>query len=160
MKKSGVAAIATAAVLLVGGGTAYALTTNGQDPTPVETTTASTPTPDAGESEQPSASPLPTSTPLVAETPKTADADALFLTEARTRLAGLGTATTIPNATDDQLVTAGREACADMADGTVFSDVTVIEGEPRTQGSYLDSAAIASAGILFYCPELNGKVGR
>lgn len=43
MKRSTIAAIATAAVLVVGGGTAYALTTNGQELAPVETTATSEP---------------------------------------------------------------------------------------------------------------------
>lgn len=94
--------------------------------------------------------------PLVAETPAS-DADALFLAEARDRLAGLGSATTIPNATDEQLIAAGHEACDALINQQPFNDVSVIEGEERVQGSFLDSAAIASAGILYFCPEINGK---
>lgn len=162
MKRSTTAVIVGVLALgLVGGGTAVALT--GQDdPTPAETSLSEpTATPDTG---QPDTDETPTddaTEPLTAETPATdADPDAMFIDEARDRLSGLGAATTIPNATDAQLMAGGHEACESMADGTAFSDVTVIEGEPRTQGSYLDSAAIASAGLLFYCPELNGKVGR
>lgn len=101
----------------------------------------------------PSASPEP----LVAESPDTSDPEELFLAEARARLFGLGSATTIPNATDEQLLVAGHEACAALIAETPFTDVSVISGEERVQGSYLDSAAIASAGLLYLCPEMNGK---
>lgn len=97
--------------------------------------------------------------PLSAETPVADSPEALFVIEARDRLAGLGAASTIPSATDEQLVVAGQEACAALSTGTAFNDVTVIEGEERVQGSYLDSAAIATAGVLFFCPELNGTLG-
>ena len=104
-----------------------------------------------------SPAPSPTRDPLVAETPEEVNADEQFVAEARDRLAGLGAATSIPNATDDQLVDAGREACEQLVAGMPFNDVSVIEGEQRVQGSYLDSAAIATAGLLFFCPEMNGK---
>lgn len=102
--------------------------------------------------------PSETPEPLVAETPAaSATADVLFVAEARDRLASLGTATTIPNATDEQLITAGHEACEALLAQTPFADISVIEGEERVQGSFLDSTAIASAGILYFCPEINGK---
>ena len=110
------------------------------------TTQTETPTPEGSEAP-----------PLVAEDTKPGDEDAAFIAEARDRLAGLGTASTIPNATDEQLINAGHEACDLLIAGTPFNDVTVIEGEERVQGSYLDSAAIATAGLLHFCPEMNGK---
>ncbi|UPL13007.1 DUF732 domain-containing protein [Microbacterium galbinum] len=94
--------------------------------------------------------------PLVAQSPPS-DTDAQFLAEARDRLAGLGSATTIPDASDEQLIAAGHEACDALISQQPFNDVSVIEGEERVQGSFLDSAAIASAGILYFCPEINGK---
>lgn len=96
------------------------------------------------------------SAPLTAEAPST-DEDELFLSEARSRLSSLGAATTIPNATDEQLIDAGHRACDLVRAQTPFNDVSVIEGEPRNQGSYFDSAAITSAAILYYCPEMNGN---
>ncbi|MER7522640.1 DUF732 domain-containing protein [Microbacterium oxydans] len=104
------------------------------------------------------ATPSQTPEPLVAETPAASTtADVLFVAEARDRLSSLGTATTIPNATDEQLIAAGREACEALLSQTPFADVSVIESEERVQGSFLDSTAIASAGILYFCPEINGK---
>ncbi|WP_309129485.1 DUF732 domain-containing protein [Microbacterium sp.] len=152
--KTRIAAIVAAAVLVVGGGTAYALTTSGQEPAPVETTATSSPTP----------SDAPSSEPLVAETPSPSaeeDAEAIaeekYLIEARSRLAGLGAATTIPDATDEQLLVAGGQACEALAAGTEIDDVSVVEGEERVQGSYLDSASLARAAVLFLCPDLLGK---
>ncbi len=111
----------------------------------------------AAEASEPAA-PTETPEPLVAETPAAeADVEQLFLAEARDRLAGLGSATTIPNATDEQLIAAGRQACDALINQQPFNDVSVIEGEERVQGSFLDSAAIATAGILYFCPEINGK---
>lgn len=101
--------------------------------------------------------PSDSSEPLVAEARDATDADEQFLAEARDRLSGLGSATTVPNATDDQLIEAGHEACEALIAGTPFVDVSVIQEEERVQGSFLDSAAIASAGILYFCPEVNGK---
>lgn len=154
MKKSVIVAIATAAALVIGGGTAYALTTNAQAPEVpalIEATATSTPMPTA------SGKPSPASEPLVAETPQATNPDELFIEEARDRLAGLGLATTIPNATDEQLIAAGHEACDALINQQPFNDVSVIEGEQRVQGSFLDSAAIATAGMLYFCPEINGK---
>lgn len=105
-----------------------------------------------------SAAPSDSPEPLVAESPAgEPDAEQLFLAEARDRLSGLGSATTIPNATDDQLIVAGHAACEALTAQQPFNDVSVIEGEERVQGSFLDSAAIASAAILYFCPEMNGK---
>lgn len=101
--------------------------------------------------------PSGSSEPLVAEVRDATDADEQFLAEARDRLSGLGSATTVPNATDDQLIEAGHTACEALIAGTPFVDVSVIQEEERVQGSFLDSAAITSAGILYFCPEVNGK---
>lgn len=99
-----------------------------------------------------------TPAPLTAETSEPEGPEALFVQEARDRLDGLGAASTIPSATDEQLITGGRDACEALTAGTPFDDVTVIEGEERVQGSYLDSAAITTAAVLFFCPELNGNL--
>lgn len=126
----------------------------------------------SGAVEEPTAEPrglvqsVPSETPDDSETPEplvaeTLSADAtpeeLFVVEARERLAGLGTASTIPNATDEQLITGGHQACEELTAGTPFNDVTVIDGEERSQGSYLDSAVIATAGLLHFCQDMNGK---
>lgn len=66
MKRSTLAAIAAAAVLVVGGGTAYALTTN-QEPAPVETVTTTPP-------ETPAAQETPTSAESTAPSEQPAEA--------------------------------------------------------------------------------------
>lgn len=119
--------------------------------------TAERSTVEAAETAAPPIQPNETSEPLIAQESEDASStESQFLVEARDRLSGLGAATTIPDATDEQLITAGKSACGDLLSGTPFVDVSVIEGEERVQGSYLDSAAIATAGLLFFCPELNG----
>lgn len=159
MKRSTTAVIVGVLALgLVGGGTAVALT--GQEPAPAETTlTEPTATPDTG---QPTTDETPAGDATEPLTAKPSDAapsaDTLFLADVHDRLDSLGAATIIPDATDDQLIKAGHEACDALTAGTPFDDLSVINGEGRVQGSYLDSAMIATSGVLFYCPELNGTL--
>lgn len=145
MKKSAIAAIAAAAVLVVGGGTAYALSTNGQAataPALIEATATTTPT--ATES----------AAPLVAETPAPPaageNAEDAFLIEARSRLAKIRTQ--IPNATDAQLLEAAHHACEALAPDLTGEDLSLIDGETRTNGHYMDSSAIIISARLTMCP--------
>lgn len=98
--------------------------------------------------------PAETPAPLVAETPATAiadDADAAFLTYVREHLP---TNTQIPDATDEQLIAAGQNACDQMRAGTAPGDVRVVDGEqPNDSGYYLDSSAIMNGAVTALCPE-------
>lgn len=101
-----------------------------------------------------SAAPEETSAPLTAEEPADeADSpDAKFLEYVR---GALLPETQIGNATDEQLIEAGHEACEQLAAGTALEDVRVVEGEtahPST-GAYYDTSAIMGGAILNYCPE-------
>ncbi|OIU88667.1 hypothetical protein [Microbacterium sp. AR7-10] len=148
MKKSGIAAIATAAVLVIGGGAAYALSTNGQaaeGPAVIAATATTTPTPDATES----------AAPLVAETsaPPTAaeNAEDAFLIEARSRLAKIRTQ--IPDATDAQLLDAAHEACERIEGGESSAEMSLIDGETKSDAGYfMDSGAIITSARLTMCP--------
>lgn len=101
-----------------------------------------------------SAAPDETAAPLTAEEPADeADTpDSKFLEYVR---GALLTETQIGNATDEQLIEAGHEACEQLAAGTALEDVRVVEGEtahPST-GAFYDTSAILSGAILNYCPE-------
>ena len=94
--------------------------------------------------------------PLTAE-PQT-DADAredtdTFLTFVRARM---GTyKSQIPNATDEQLIQAGRDACTRLRDGESYEMMSVIEGEKVSEpgGYYYDSNAIIAGAQMHLCPE-------
>lgn len=149
MKRSTLAVIATAAVLVVGGGTAYALTTN-QEPAPIETVTA-TPAPD----ETPGPAPTESTEPLVAEdeteTLISDDVEAAYLLDIRARLARIESQ--IPNATDEQLIAVGYTACELIAAGESGEDTSLIEGETRSiHGYFADSGAILTAAAMSLCP--------
>lgn len=101
------------------------------------------------------AAPSETTTPLVAEKSSTATADAAeleaaYLVEVRDRLSKIHTQ--IPNATDEQLIATAYEACDRIAEGTSGEDMTLIEGETRTNGYYMDTAAISTSAALTICP--------
>lgn len=94
------------------------------------------------------------SEPLVAE--PTADAeqpaspDEEYLTRIR---AELPDDTVIPNATDEQLLTAAEDACAQIANGTDVLAVQVIEGEQANDLGYFESSAkIGAIAAEVYCP--------
>lgn len=147
--KTRIAAIATAAVLVIGGGTAYALTSNDQ-PEPIETVT-STPTPTDTTTPEATAE----SEPIVAESPAPPvaadDPEAMFLLEVRTRLARIQTQ--IPNVTDEQLLAAAYEACEILAPNQTGEDLSLIEGEERSpHGYYQDSSAIIVSARITICP--------
>ena len=115
-------------------------------------------TPDERTSPETSESAAPTETPepLVAETPDASgtgtEADAKFLQYVRDHLLP---ETQVPNATDEQLITAGHDACEQLRSGVALEDVRVVDGEtahPSTGGFY-DTSAIMGGAILSYCPE-------
>lgn len=95
--------------------------------------------------------------PLVAETTSTNDAavggaDQDFLDAVRVTLP---TQTTIPDATDEQLLAAGLEACDLIRTGTSPGDVRLVEGEqPNGADIYADSSAIMNSALRTLCPEL------
>lgn len=94
--------------------------------------------------------------PLTAETtepaPETESVDEQYLADVRKALTN-GRETTIPDATDDQLLQAARDACSQAADGATETTVQVIEGEPfdADWGSYRDSATILTQAQKYYC---------
>lgn len=91
--------------------------------------------------------------PLVAETPQALvadDAEIAYLAEARDRLPA---ATIIPEATDEQLLAAGHEACERREAGEAGDAISLIEGEERNEGGiYLDSQALVGAAWITLCP--------
>jgi hypothetical protein len=93
--------------------------------------------------------------PLVAEAPTAASSaastpEAAFLAQVREVLPA---DTSIPDATDEQLLTAGEAACEQMTAGTDFSAVSVIEGEQADDlGIHQDSALIAAVARKTICP--------
>lgn len=105
--------------------------------------------------EQPAETPATEPEPLVAEAPDAPDAtndrDAAFVALVRAKLLP---DTQIPNATDEQLIAAGRDACEQVADGVKLEDVRVVDGEkPYPNGIYYDTSAILNAALSAYCPE-------
>jgi len=97
--------------------------------------------------------PAATDAPLVATTPASAAGgdEAAYLVKVRDLLAGIQTQ--IPDATDDQLVTAGRDACTRYASGENWETMSVIEGEkPNSGGRYIDTVSILTAARAFLCP--------
>lgn len=92
--------------------------------------------------------------PLVAETSEPSDAsesDADFLNYVETERP---VNTSIANATDEQLIAAGHEACRQIADGVAYQDLRLVEGEqPSPAGDYLDTSAIFNGALYFLCPE-------
>lgn len=91
--------------------------------------------------------------PLVAESPAaTSDEggdEATYLEAIRETLPST---TIIPNATDEQLVAAGWDACERHDAGEAWEDISVIDGEERNVGGiYLDSQAISIAAGDHLC---------
>lgn len=98
--------------------------------------------------------------PLVAEEPSpdaseaeaTSEAESAFLAAFR----GIQTtyASVIPDATDEQLLEAGYEACERLAAGEASTDISLIDGEERNAQSemYLDSVSIVGAAVPHLCP--------
>lgn len=63
--------------------------------------------------------------------------------------------TQIPDATDEQLEAAGREACERLLDGESYELMSVIDGEELSEpaGYYFDSNAIIAGAQMHLCPE-------
>lgn len=130
MNRTALAAAAAAVLLLLTGCTAGSPAANGD--------TAS------------SAAPAASSAPLVAETPSATadDGETAFLAEVRAKLRPDNV---IPNATDEQLLTAGAKACQVIATTANTNTVSLIDGEPANgAGYYTDSSVIfiAARGTL------------
>lgn len=93
-----------------------------------------------------------TPAPLVAE--KTAPAndspEAVFLEKLRAAFERDGTS--IPNATDEQLLDAAERACEQLTTGTAAQDVRVIDGETAAaSGYFVDSMRIAAGASEYLC---------
>lgn len=97
--------------------------------------------------------------PLVAEEPATgaseedtSEAEASFLEAFRDIQTTY--ASVIPDATDEQLLEAGYEACERLAAGEASTDISLIDGEQRNTQSlmFLDSVSIIGAAVPHLCP--------
>lgn len=141
MNRTPIAAVAAVALLLLTGCTSTA-----QSGPATSEAIAASPTPaESAASAAPLTAEKPTDATSAAGTPQEA-----FLVKIREVLPD---DTSIPNATDDQLLTAAGEACAQMAAGTDSTLVSVIAGEQQdAAGYYQDSARIAAVARQTICP--------
>ncbi|CAN7154332.1 DUF732 domain-containing protein [Microbacterium foliorum] len=104
----------------------------------------------AASAESESAAPLEAETPAPEEAGGD-DAEQAFLDNVRDNLP---TPTTIPDATDEQLLAAGMEACERLRAGETSDTITLIEGEQKNGADiYADSGAIITAARLSLCPD-------
>lgn len=95
--------------------------------------------------------PAASEAPLVAETPADAadGGERAFLAEVRAKLRPDNV---IPNATDEQLLAAGKKACEVLATTANTNTVSLIEGEPANGlGYYTDSGVIITAARGTLC---------
>ena len=100
--------------------------------------------------ETPAAETTPEPLTVDPEVAAVAAGDEVFLTETRIRIKS------IKNATDEQLIAAGHEACELYAEGQTRMDMRLIEGEEADgNGFYFDSIAIATWAAKAYCPEFD-----
>lgn len=112
-------------------------------------------TPNASQSASQS---TPSATPdaLVAETPAAGEADdaeAAFVEKFHEVRATMPGDSQIPNATDEQLLSAAREGCERAAAGESTELMSFIEGETKNgAGYYSDSGAIITAARQTLCP--------
>lgn len=91
----------------------------------------------------------PTPEPLVAETPSTDPDEAAYIEYVRGKLRPNNV---VPDATDEQLIAAGLDGCAQFDAGVDSMDISVIEGEERNSGGYFeDSAVILTAARMVLC---------
>lgn len=89
--------------------------------------------------------------PLVAESPAASadESEQAFLDYVRENLPA---DTVIPDATDEQLLAAGAEACESLAESTDTTNVSLIEGEERNEGGYFyDSSVILTGAATSLC---------
>lgn len=103
-----------------------------------------------GEPEVAETTPPATSAPLTAESPAAAPTgEVAYLDAVREALPDN---TVIPNATDEQLLAAGEEACKVLDNGEDTMTVSLIDGEPKNGlGYYQDSGAIITAAATTLC---------
>lgn len=157
MKKSGIAAIAVAAVLVVGGGTAYALTTNPQaaeGPALIEATATNTPAPEAAEGAAPangetSATELPsyiTSPGEVCDPENLNDSlcAAFYPDQALINVTDRGSAALAGLPLDEKRDLA-EQACTALAGGAPAAATAAVTGD--------DNRTLFSAAAVAYCPE-------
>ncbi|QNA93269.1 MULTISPECIES: DUF732 domain-containing protein [unclassified Microbacterium] len=106
--------------------------------------------PEPSQSDAPLAAETPTQAP--SESSTASEADEKFLAYVREELLA---ETQIPDATDEQLIAAGHEACEQLESGVAMEDVRVVEGEDPhpTTGVYYDSVAIRGAAQKTYCTD-------
>lgn len=85
------------------------------------------------------------------DSPTDPEADAKFLEYVRDNLLPQ---TQIPDATDEELISAGHEACDQLDAGTALEDVRVVDGEQAHEnGAFYDTSAIMNGAIVAYCPQ-------
>jgi len=147
--KTRIAAIASAAVLVVGAGTAYALTTNVQEPAPVEMPTVSIPTPTETAVTDDPAGPTPVKEATADYITENDDAGYLAEVEKRT-----WRVTVLDQFSDAELIDMGREGCKQISEGVKFEDLRLVEGEKYDTGAWRDTSAIFNSALLNYCPQL------
>ncbi|MGN7861448.1 DUF732 domain-containing protein [Microbacterium sp. 22303] len=133
-------AAAVAAVLLL------ALT--GCTGTP-QTASSSLPVMSDGATQFPSKTPEPLK---VTETPTTnSPAEATYLERVRKGLAG----TQLAEASDAQLLDAAKKACDQLAQGTPYKEISVVDGDTQGKGGwYQYSAPIVVFGGMNLCPDV------
>lgn len=97
--------------------------------------------------------PAESTAPLAAEAPATNSGgsdEAAFLAAVRENLPAN---TQIPDATDEQLLSAGADACAALDAGTPGDQISVIDGETKNGADLFgDSAAIVTTARQTICP--------
>lgn len=95
--------------------------------------------------------PEPLASEVEAESETPSEADAKFLAYVRDNLLPQ---TQIPDASDEELISAGHEACEQLDAGTAFEDVRVVDGEQAHEnGAFYDTSAIMNGAIVAYCPK-------
>lgn len=92
-----------------------------------------------------------TAEPVEEETPTPSTPEEAYLVAVRESLDP--ETTQIPDATDEQLLAAGQDACEQIAAGTEPGEVLVIDGEqPDSVGYYVDSSRIGLRASELLCP--------
>ena len=101
--------------------------------------------------ETPTAETTPEPLTVDPEVAAVAAGDEVFLTETRIRIKS------IKNATDEQLISAGHEACELFSEGQTRMDMRLIDGEEADAdtGWFWDSIVISTWAAKAYCPEFD-----
>lgn len=90
--------------------------------------------------------------PLVAQDPgeqSDFEKEAAYLEAVHDRLSRIQSQ--IPDATDEQLLAAADDACR-LANDTNNDELSLIDGETKTNGYYMDSSAIIISARMTICP--------